>query len=46
MVWLLDCLGNEASRDHQMFDLIMMLTSYINRKAIINSIGNLVVLAL
>ena len=41
MVWLLDCLGNEPSRDHQVFYLIMMLTSYINLKVIINSIGNL-----
>ena len=43
MVWLLDCLGNEPSRTHQVFDLFMMLTSRINLKAIINSIGNLAV---
>ena len=46
MVWLLDGLGNEPSRAHQVFDLFMMLTSRIDLKAIINSIGNLVVLAL
>jgi hypothetical protein len=43
MVWLLDCLGNELSRAHQVFNLFMMLTSHINLKAIINSIGQLAV---
>jgi len=46
MVWLLNCLGNEPSRVHQVFDLFMMPTSHINLKVIINSIGNLAVLAL
>ena len=46
MDWLLDCSGNEPSRAHQVFNLFMMLTSRINLKAIINSIGNQAVLAL
>jgi len=44
MVWLLDCLGNEPGRAHQVFNLFMMLTSRINLKAIINSVGNPAVL--
>jgi hypothetical protein len=43
MVWLLDCLGNEASKAHQVFYLFVMLTSYINPKDIICSISNLAV---
>ena len=46
MVWLLNCLGNKASRTHQVFYLFIIFTSLINLKAIINSIGNLAVLAL
>jgi len=46
MVWLLDCLGNEPSKAHQVFNLFMILASRINLKAIINSIGNLAVLVL
>ena len=43
MFWLLDCLGNEPSKAHQMFYLFMMLTSPMNLKAIVYSIDNLAV---
>jgi len=43
MVWLLNRSGNEAGRAQQVFDLFMMLSSHINLKAMINSLGNLAV---